>query len=163
MSETDKQFEFRLDAAKRAHDRANEYRKLTTNQIQAFSVEAMKAPALVAAGGIAAALGFYSANYSRLSQNPQHLANFNSILLWLFLGLLSTMAAPAFAYLSQLAYAEEGGKEKHDYEHPFVHETPQSRRYRIAGHCLRLVAVGFWLAAMGCLIRGGYLFLRIVA
>ncbi|WP_192255666.1 hypothetical protein [Mesorhizobium caraganae] len=67
MDETVEQYEKRVAEARLTFSRREEAARMHTSQIQTFASDAMKAPALVAAGGVAAALGFYSANYARLS------------------------------------------------------------------------------------------------
>jgi hypothetical protein len=57
--------------AQRAHDRRDKDQQIFADQIKVFSLASMRAPALAAAGGIAMALGFYSANYSRISDADQ--------------------------------------------------------------------------------------------
>ncbi len=161
--EIEKLREFRLKEAQRAHDANDDHFRLHTAQIQTFSADAMKAPALVAVGGIAAALGFYSANYSRLTAQADGLAIFNDILSWLLLGLLIIVVAPASAYLSQLAYSAMILAQRKDWEHPFVHDTPKSNSYRFLGDVFRWLTVALVAASIICLIRGGYLFLRLVS
>lgn len=68
--ETHEQSVHRIREAKAAHQQSLDGAKIHASQIQVFASDAMKAPALVALGGVVALLGFYSANFSRLSQNP---------------------------------------------------------------------------------------------
>lgn len=63
MSETERQRDERIKLATERHSGRRDDAKLVIQQIQAFSVDGMKAPGLAAAAGVAAALGFYSANY----------------------------------------------------------------------------------------------------
>ncbi|ESX51343.1 hypothetical protein NLY43_18990 [Mesorhizobium sp. C416B] len=104
MAESKEEFDQRIADAKIAFGKNDERAKIHAAQVQTFSSDAMKAPALVSAAGVAAALGFYSANYDRLSQSPENLQTFNSILFWLFASLLFIVCAPGFAYFSQIAY-----------------------------------------------------------
>ncbi|MES0098513.1 hypothetical protein [Mesorhizobium sp. M0019] len=131
-------------------------------QIQTFSSDAMKAPGLVAAAGVAAALGFYSANYSRLSASPDNLETFNSILFWLFASLLLTVCAPGFAYFSQIAYMRAVYAEKYGYEYPYTEHTAGSKRFTLVGDAFRWASVLLIALSILCLIRGGILFLHIV-
>lgn len=58
MDETVEQYEKRVAEARLTFSRREEAARMHTSQIQTFASDAMKAPALVAAGGVAAALGF---------------------------------------------------------------------------------------------------------
>lgn len=85
----------------------------TSSQVLSFSNGAMRAPALVAAGGVAAALGFYSANYARLAAHPEALIAFNTVLYWLFASLLLTVVAPGLAYFGQICFSESYAAEEY--------------------------------------------------
>ncbi len=161
--ETEKQFDVRLKSAERHHDWRKKGMEIHATQLQAFAVMAMKAPSLVAAGGVVAALGFYSANYSRLKSVPSALDDFNSVLTWLFLALLVTLAAPAAAYFSQLFYSEALASEKYTFEHPYVEETRRSKRFTFAGDIARWSSVIFTTASAVCILVGGLNFLDLVA
>ena len=122
----------------------------------------MRAPALVAAGGVVAVLGFYSANFDRLSADPAKLDILNQILFWLFLSLMLTVVAPAVAYFGQLAYQDALRNEMHHYEWPDFRPT---RRYRLAlrvGIICRWITVGVVMLAIAALAVGGIMFLHLV-
>ena len=157
--ETNEARELRILSAHRAHDRATDLFKAQSEQTNSFGLAAMRAPALVSAGGIAAALGFYSANFNRLSEDPANLELFNNVIFWLFLSLLATVVAPGIGYFAQAGYASSLGHESYDYQHPFTHSTKGSRLWRLVGETCRWLAVATVVVSIGCLIRGGYLFL----
>lgn len=162
MTETKEEFDRRIADAKIAFDKNDEKAKIHAAQIQTFGSDVMKAPGLVAAAGVAAALGFYSANYSRMSVHPENLESFNGILFWLFASLLLTVCAPGFAYLSQIAYTHSIYAEEYSYEHPFTVNTAKSKRFGLVGDGFRWFAVLLVVLSIICLIRGGMLFLLIV-
>jgi hypothetical protein len=161
--ETEKEYEQRLKSAERHHDWRKKGLEIHATQLQSFSVMAMKAPALVAAGGVAAALGFYSANYSRLKLVPTALDDFNAVLVWLFVALLLTLAAPGAAYFSQLFYSEAIASEEHFFDQPFVRDTKRSKRFTFMGDAARWIAVGLTTGSAACIVAGGIDFLRLVA
>lgn len=163
MAESEKDFDLRIRSAERAHDARRKALESTNGQVLSFSNGAMRAPALVAAGGVAAALGFYSANYARLAETPESLSIFNGILFWLFLSLLLTVLAPGIAYFSQTFYTQAMANEEYHWETPFVRDTPKSKRWDVAGHMARWLAIGVIVASIGCLILGGITFLSLVA
>lgn len=148
MAETEKEHEARIKSAERIHDRDFKGLEIHNRQVEAFSIAAMRAPALVAAGGVAASLGFYSANYDRLVGKVEALRNFNESLSWIFCGLLLTILAPGFAYFSQLAYVDSLGSNKHTWEHPFSIETPRSRIAQRIGDVCRWICVVVVLSAI---------------
>jgi len=162
MVETNEEFERHIKDANDAHARRFEYAKLHSSQIQAFSSDAMKAPALVGVGGVVALLGFYSANYDRLKGDAAAMDAFGDMLLGLFMSLVLTVAAPAFAYLSQYAYVVSIYSEDHQWEYPYVVRTRRSRIYSVSGDICRIAAILLIAASIGCLIYSGALFFQVV-
>lgn len=146
--------------AERAHEQRFEGIKHHSDNVLSYSNAAMKAPALASVGGIAALLGFYSANYTRFVDKQDVLTTFNSILFWLLLSVLFTVIAPGLAYLNQLAYLSSLAEETHHYDRPFVRDTKKSKKYERIGDVLRFLSVFIVLASIGSLMRGGYLFLQ---
>ncbi len=128
------------------------------NAIEAFSLASMRAPALASAGGIAAALGFFSANFSRYQDN---LEVFDNILFWLFLALFLSVVAPGGAYLSQYAYSLSMTKEKQDWKYPYVHPTDLSKRYRRIGYVFHGCTIAVILASYCAIGWGGLIFLSL--
>jgi hypothetical protein len=160
--ETEKAYDVRIRAAERQHDLNWKGQELHGAQILALSTMAMRAPALVAAGGIAAALGFYSANYGKLMGTVGALDVFNHALYWLFLGLLMTLIAPGCAYFSQIAYvAVLRGNGLH-WHHPFVRGTPKTEFLRRIGDTFRWLAVLVTAASIIFIVIGGVTFLKLV-
>ncbi|MFF0921711.1 hypothetical protein AB9E19_21325 [Rhizobium leguminosarum] len=161
--ETEKQHDLRIRSAERAHDQDLKGREIHNKQIEAFSVAAMRAPALVAAGGVAASLGFYSANYNRLVGKADALALFNHSLTWMLGGLLFTIVAPGLAYFSQLAYLDALDSRMQDWEYPYSHDTRRSKIATWVGDFFRWVCVIVVLLSIGCVSTGGLKFLHLVA
>jgi hypothetical protein len=160
--ETREQYEYRIKSAEKAHERRRAQLVFHGDQIDSFSNAAMKAPALVAAGGVAAALGFYSANYIRLVESAGKLELFNEILLWLFTSLLLTVAAPGLAYFSQIAYQVSISNQTFNWDFPYTHDTKWSKFYHVLGDCFRWAAIIVVMGSIGCLIVGGVNFLSLV-
>lgn len=145
--------------AERAHEQRYEGMKLHADHVLSYSNASMKAPALASVGGIAALLGFYSANYKRFSDQPDVLLNFNSILFWLLLSVMFTVIAPGLAYFSQFFYTFSLEEETYHYDRPFVRDTKKSKCYERIGNIFRILTVLVVLSSICCLIRGGYIFL----
>jgi len=161
--ETEKQHDLRIRGAERAHDQELKGIEIHQRQIEAFALAGMRAPALVAAGGVAASLGFYSANYSRLVGKADALALFNDSLAWMLGGLLFTILAPGLAYFSQLAYLDAVASRVHDWNHPFAHDTRRTKIATHIGNVCRWACVSVVLLAIGCVSAGGLKFLHLVA
>lgn len=163
MNETPEEYKQRIAEAELAFARNEERARIHTGQIQTFSSDAMKAPGLVSAAGVAAALGFYSANYTRLAGNPENLEDFNGILFWLFLSLLLTVCAPGLAYFSQIAYVASLFKHDYSYVRPYLSINKKTRLFGLLGDVFRWGCVLIVLSSIACLVRGGVLFLSIIA
>ncbi|MGR9078125.1 hypothetical protein [Rhizobium leguminosarum] len=161
--ETEKQHDLRIRSAERAHDHELKVIEIHQRQIEAFALAGMRAPAFVAAGGVAASLGFYSANYGRLVGKADALALFNNSLAWMLGGLLFTILAPGLAYFSQFAYLDAVASRVHDWNHPFSHDTRRTRIVMQVGNVFRWVCVIVVLLAIGCVSSGGLQFLHLVA
>jgi hypothetical protein len=155
--------DLKIRTAERAHDRDLKAEEIHNKQIEAFSIAAMRAPALVAAGGVAASLGFYSANYARLSGKAEALALFNDSLAWMLGGLLFTVLAPGLAYFSQLAYLDAVSNHVHDWDHPYVKPPRRSQIAVKVGNFFRWACVLIVLASIVCVAIGGLKFLHLVA
>ena len=138
------------------------HRQLTADSnkmVLDLSINAMKTPGLAAAGGIAATLGFYSANYARLGDL---VAVLNSILFWLFLALLFTVITSGLAYLTQWAFTISAVKLEQIDEHPFINETSHSKRFSLIGRVLQLICIILVFFSYMALFYAGYQFLKLV-
>ncbi|MCI5078246.1 hypothetical protein [Oricola sp.] len=163
MSETEQERVIRVRAAERAHD---DYYKGTLtlfDSIMTFSIAAMRTPGLAAAGGIAATLGFYSANYARLRAVPEALLEFNAVLFWMFLSLLATICAPGLAYFSQSFFLWGEGAKKLSWEWPYVGTNRRSKILIRVGIGFQVATVLCVLASIVLMIVGGVRFLHLVA
>lgn len=162
LNETPEEREHRLESASRAHDQRNKAQEVHAKAVETYSVMAMRAPALVSAAGVVALLGFYSANYARLSTRPESLVSLNSTLFYLFLTLLLTTIAPGLAYFSQFAYAASTNAETHHLVSPFVRDTTRTVIYERVGDAFRIAAIVCTLASILVLGYAGYGFLSLV-
>jgi hypothetical protein len=162
VPETDEQFKERLRRAERKHDSFSKAEEQHASQIQAFSIAAMRAPALTAAGGIAASLGFFSANYSSLKNMPAGLDQFNAVIFWFFVSVIFTVLTPGAAYFNQLCYQRAVNGLERTWEHPFWASTLKSIRAERAGDFFRWLTVILNLLAIIAICIGGYKFILLV-
>lgn len=158
MNKTPEEIEY--ENARLAHAAANKSMEVETNMIAAFGNAAMRAPGIAAAGGIAALLGFYSANGTVL-RGTSAVEDFNSALIWFFGSVLTCVAAPASAYFSQLLFVHSKGEQTHHFERPFVRDTCKSKlRFRL-GIAFQTIAILLTGTAVVALIIGGLFFAEV--
>ena len=154
------EYDIRTRAAEMAHDNFHKNAAEVFKMVASFSNAAMRAPAIAAAGGIAALLAFGSANPS-MSDGPA-IGNFNAALWWFFVAVMLCVLAPGVAYFSQTFYVSANGARTLSYVHPFVHDTRGSKSWGIAGEVMRFAAIVLVLGAIAALGVGGGHFLRVV-
>lgn len=135
--------------------------ELHYKQIESFSLAAMKAPSLAAAGGIAAVLGFYSANYDRLSVIESKLDDFNSILLWWSLALLISIVLPGLSYLGQMSYVDRLSEQIYDSDAREFADNDVSKRHLFIGDFFRVFAMFLMCVSYIFLVLGGYHFYKL--
>lgn len=147
--------------AERAHDRQDAYAKSHTEQLEAFATQGIKTLGLTSAGGIAAVLGFYSANYERLSATPYALNAVNKLLAMLFLSMLCTLLCCLFGYFSQVFFAHTVFSRTRHWEHPYVKDGDTTPRYLLYGNIIRTAAIIAAVFATIFLCIAGFDFLAI--
>lgn len=146
-----------------AHIAHEAHRKSMADHISlvgGFSNAAMRAPALAAAGAIAALLGFFSANYRAISGTAGQL-HFNEALVLFSASALLSVLAPAFAYFTQFTFLWALGSERFAWQRPFVSETPRSRWLNRIGVGLQIVTILIVFCAIALLVVGGISFLKL--
>lgn len=153
-----------LEAAIRRHfDERMKMAEYHHKQIDTFSLAAIRAPAIVAAGAIFAQLGFYSANRDTLTQAADKLLAFNNSLFWLVLSLFFTVLAPGAAYFSQISYMRSIYAHEISDDRTTHHEGRWSRIHRYIGDGWRYASIALTIAAIISLAVGGFYFLRLTA
>jgi hypothetical protein len=155
-------FDRNIDLAHRAHDQQRQGNEIAAKQVEAFATLTIRTLGLVAAGGIAATLGFYSANYDHLAAVPGALTTLNEILANLMKSLFFIVVTPGLAYFSQIFYSATISERTFDFEDPYVHDTPLSERYWFLGDACRWSAVATASLALVALGVGGLRFLSLV-
>ncbi|MGO7922028.1 hypothetical protein ACC755_23010 [Rhizobium ruizarguesonis] len=123
-----------------------------------FSNAGMRAPAIAAAGAIAALLGFFSANYRAIAGTTGQ-SFFNEALILFGSSVLLTVLAPGLAYFSQLSFLWSLGKDEYHSERPFVRETGASKRLFYVGTTFQILAIVVVLGSIALLVVGGWRFL----
>lgn len=154
MTETREEFDLRVKAAETAHDVFHKNSANVFNMVAGYGNAAMRAPAIAAAGGIAGVLGFYSANRATLRTSPSALFDFNWSLGWFFIAVLLCVIAPGIAYLCQTCFVKSLGEQRLSYEHPFVHDTKASARWRWVGIGMQVLTIGLVAASIFAIVNG---------
>lgn len=148
--------------AEREHDRQDAQAENHKGQLEAFALQGIRTLGLTSAGGVAAVLGFYSANYARLSETPYALSSVNKLLGMLFLAMLATLLTCLFGYFSQVFFAAAVHSRVRHWDHPYIKAGPKTERYILYGNITRTLAIVASLFAAICLLMAGLDFLVIV-
>jgi hypothetical protein len=150
------------DNIAKAYDRTLKSYEMHAKQIESFSIAAMRAPSVAAAGGIAATLAFYTGNYSRLVLDPLKIELVESALFWFFISAMFSVLTPGAAYFSQLAYLDSLNRKAYSADTEFAVVTPESKRSGCIGHFFRWLTVTINVCAIVSFIYGGIIFLRLI-
>jgi hypothetical protein len=148
--------------AEREHDRQDSYAHSHMDQLEAFALQGIKTLGLTSAGGIAAVLGFYSANYTRLSQTPHALDAVNKLLWHVVFVDAATLLCCLAGYFSQVFFTQTMFSRTRTYEHPYVQDGEKTDRYTLFGNIARTAAIIAALFSTLCLCIAGFDFLNIV-
>ncbi|MGU3401612.1 hypothetical protein ACLBWS_18085 [Brucellaceae bacterium D45D] len=163
MSEISKeQHQQNISIAQRSFDNHRGFISDTNGHMVEMAGLAIKAPALVAAGGIAALLAFYSANWKDISKLSASIETFNTIIYYLFLSLIFSMLAPCFAYFCTYFIAASASNQKYSYQHPYVHSNRKSKSYRLISEFFRFLTIACVLVSIILIILSGQTFLDFV-
>lgn len=160
--ETPEEFKERIRQGERAHDSHRRETDGMLKLLESFANSAMRAPMLVAAGGIAGALGFYSANYARLSETTGALTSLNDVIYWLLLSLLCSVIMPASAYLAQYFYLVSMHKIELVWSYPYVNRGKYSKFLNYVGEFFRISSYVLFVLSVLFICFGGLSFLEIV-
>lgn len=163
MEALQKERERTREAARLAHSLENKALEAEKAMIPGFANAAMRAPAIAAAGGIAAILGFYSANAEAIATEARTQL-FNDALMWFFVSVLACVVAPSTAYFSQTFFAHgRPAKTHHLDEQPYVRDTGKSKALRGFGVAFQVMSVALVAGSIASLIAGGFLFLQLLS
>jgi len=154
--------EIEIELAHEAHEVERELAASHRKQAEAFGLMTIRSIGFVSAGGIAAVLGFFSANYARLIAIPGSLETLNAILATLFVALLLGLGASGAGYWSQTLYAEGKWQQSFNMDRPFVHVTAASKRRFLFGTIFRWASIAFSAAGIAVLVVAGVVFLQLV-
>lgn len=146
----------------REHDRQDASIESHNSQLEAFALQGIRTLSLTSAGGVAAVLGFYSANYERLAQTPYALNSVNKLLAMLFVAMLATLLTCLFGYFSQIYFAEAVSSRVRYWQHPYVKAGDKTDRQMLMGNITRTLAIISAFFAALCLLVAGMDFLNIV-
>lgn len=161
VSDANKIEERRFSAANRAFDGHHKSMSDSMGMLSSFANNAMRAPPIAAAAGVAGLLGFFSANKGSILKTAA-VQPFNDSLFYLCGCIALSVAAPALAYLSQYFFTSSLSKHTFHYDHEYVRETTASKIYEAIGTGFHLLAILLVLASMALLAVGGWYFIELV-
>jgi hypothetical protein len=144
------QLEMRIRAAERAHDVSNEFARGANQAAISSGQEAIKALVLINGGSCVAMLAFIGTLASKSLLTSAQITQVIRPLFFFGGGIAAAMVAAGAAYLTNLMIAGSVSRRNFNYDHPFVHPTPASRRHYYAGEVFRYVA----LLSAFCAIAG---------
>ncbi|TWF57365.1 hypothetical protein [Neorhizobium alkalisoli] len=150
----------RMDAAHKAFDG---HRKTISDSfalVGSFATTAMRAPAIAAGAGIAALLGFFSANRGALA-GTEGIAFFNHALSYFCGSIALSVICSGIAYLSQLLVTNSLQSYTFNYDSPFVLETRRRKLLNGFGAVFQISAILLGLASIGLLVCGGWFFMML--
>jgi hypothetical protein len=152
--------DIKFEDARLAHAAANKSIEIEAAMVATFASAAMRAPALAGAGGIAAMLGFFSANAGTL-RGTAAVEDFNSALFWFFASILGCVLAPGAAYFSQECFVWAREAQAQAKEPPFIRDTRRSNLLTLAGVGFQVFAISFTVVSICTLIAGGREFMNV--
>lgn len=142
------------DTWKRTDDTIAAYTEHTIS----FGLASLRAPLILLSAGIAALLGFVSANAAQL----QGMATETGRVFSAFIaGLVLAGASNAFAYLTQGLYTQDLVVQKRLFEHPYLDPAP-GKQFRDRGRAAHALTAILVIGAYACFIYGAYVFYRLL-
>ena len=154
--------EIELELAHKAHETERALASAHWKQAEAFGLMTVRGVGLAAAAGIAAVLGFFSANYDRLVELQGSIQSVNLILAACFSALLLELLAAGAGYWSQTLFADSKWHLAFSMERPFTAATRKSKRRLFFGSVFRWASIVLTVAAIAVLVAGGLTFLSLV-
>ncbi len=146
--------------AERAHDRQWEFIKSANEAAVETGNHAVKALILINGGAAIAMLAFIaqvvSAETGVLPDGAKvaALINLTAPLGWFAWGVACAAGSVALGYLANFGMGRSSSSTKWDYEHPYIHSTPQSKRWDFWVGLFQAVSVGGAAFSLGFFVYG---------
>ena len=158
--ETRDEYDIRTKAAETQHAVFHSNSEATFNMVAGFSNSVMRAPALAAAGGIAAILGFFAAHGNDL-RGSVAIDDFTAALSWFFGAVLLCVIAPGTAYFAQTSFVSAFGAYSLDYDFPYVHKTNRSKQWAAIGTTFQVFTIVVVMGSFVALSMGAWHFMNV--
>ena len=145
--------QLKIAEAQRAHDNETEFGREANKAAVNSGAEALKALLYLNGGSCVIMLAFIGA---LASKTDKPVANFAVPLVYFALGAGLAVLANAAGYFTNLMITGTSNRKERVYEHPFLLDTPSSKRQRCWGERFRFTAIILAFAALGCFFVGLY-------
>ena len=149
-----KTYDINREHAQRAHDRNSEF-FYTANAAATKAAEvAIKAGLLMNGGSSVAMLAFIGTLASKDQLAAQQINLLAEPLICFAFGVLATVVGSCLTYFTSLAVAGFASSRLTIWEHPYIKDGPDTKRYRITAELVRWLAIISMAVSVGCFIAG---------
>ena len=135
------QYDLLIRAAEREHDNATNFAAKANEAAVKAAEEAIKAVILINGGSSVAMLAFIGTIASKHLLTSGQLAVITSPLLYFGFGVATAVVGSAMAYFTNLMMSGHSSRKRRDYKHPFLFDTPSSKRHLIVGELCRWIGI----------------------
>jgi hypothetical protein len=140
--------------AERAHDANTEFFNRTNESAIKNAESAVKAVMVINGGATVSILAFIGGLAAQGKVPFGQLAVFANCLTWFASGVALAAAMAAFAYFTNYCIAGSASRKLRNWEHPYLHDTPQSKRWQRAGIIFHVAATATGLGSLIVFICG---------
>jgi hypothetical protein len=140
--------------AERAHDANTEFFKFANDSAIRNAESAVKAVMLINGGATVSLLAFVGGLAGQGKVQFGQLAVFANSLTWFASGVALAAAMAAFAYFTNYCIAGSASRMLRNWEHPYLHATPQSKRWQRAGIIFHVAAIATGLGSLVVFLCG---------
>jgi hypothetical protein len=105
-------------------------------------------------GSSVAMLAFIGALASKDQLAAQQVNLLAKPLIWFASGVVAAVLCACLAYLTNLAIVRSANTYNKAWQHPYVSDGPNTRRWRISAEVLRWIAIASMTASVACFVTG---------
>jgi hypothetical protein len=141
--------------AERAHDQASDF-SMKINQAAMDSGNiALRTGVLINGGAALSVLAFVGGLIAqgKIAIGPA-LVEIASALVWFAIGVAAATLAMGFAYFTNFCIAGHSSRMERSWDHPYLKETPFSKKWQCAAYTFQIVAVVLGFITMGLFVKG---------
>jgi hypothetical protein len=143
-----------LRAAERAHDASFDFALKTNTAAIDSSNLALRTAMLINGGAAISVLAFAGGLASRDKVPLGQLTQIASTLVWFAFGVAVATLSMGLAYFTNICVTGSSFSQLKTFQHPYLEDTPKSRRYRLAAEVFRWLAVVGAVTSLALFISG---------